>query len=541
MLPEVDSARTSSSTRRGEVADLCLVIPAFNEERRLPPTLDRLSAFSRESGIRLEVIVVNDGGSDRTSSIVAERMATGGPDGLTLQLVHIEHRGKGAAVRAGMTRARAAVVGYCDADLSAGVEAIFQLYRVVEDGADVAISSRALPESVLEVRQPWYREWGGRTFNLVLRKLAGISMRDTQCGLKLFREPVAAELFRYQRIDGFAFDAEIVVLAIRLGHSVKEVPIRWSHVDGSKVSMVRDSFRMSRDVVRIIRRLNRGEVHPLGIPTDQAIQTMATSEEKHWWHVTKRSLVEPWCTQNGPGSRRYLDVGCGGGAMLIQADRHVPSFGVDLSTEVLRHTQVRGMRRIARSDAAQLPFADCSFSTVSALDTVEHYALPGQLLHEIHRVLQPDGRLVVTVPAFQWMWSYADHLLGHYRRYTRPALEHDLTEAGFAIERITYFHSWLLPIAWVFRKVRSLLGRVETADDFPLPTWLNRALLAMGTREVSLLLKRDLPFGLSLLAVAKRVDRLGPSRDAVDVLTSPNPLTGASTANAEAWVTRPVS
>lgn len=173
------------------------------------------------------------------------------------------------------------------------------------------------------------------------------------------------------------------------------------------------------------------------------------------------------------------------------------------------------MQRIARSDAAVLPFASYSFSTVSALDMVEHYAPPRQLLTEIHRVLEPEGRLVVTVPAFEWMWSYADHVLGHYRRYRRPTLEHDLRDAGFEIERITY---WLLPVAWLFRKLRSLLGRVESADDFPLPGWLNRTLLSVASMEVRVLSERNLPFGLSLLAVAKRAQPLrevGPDLSAV--------------------------
>ena len=118
-------------------------------------------------------------------------------------------------------------------------------------------------------------------------------------------------------------------------------------------------------------------------------------------------------------------------------------------------------------------------------------------------MLTPQGTLIITVPAFQWMWSYADHVLGHYRRYTRPMLAAELEGAGFRIERISYFHSWLLPVAWVFRKLRALTGRTESADDFPVPAPINRALNGVCRLELWLMSRMDLPFGLSVFAVAR--------------------------------------
>lgn len=492
--------------------DLSLVVPAYNEEARLPAALERLAAFADESGLALEVIVADDGSTDGTAD-VARRFAV--RDGaaadhlvplMTVRLVTIAHRGKGAAVRAGFKEATGPIVGYCDADLSAGPDALAQLYAEVKGGFDLAIASRALPDSVLAVRQPWYRERAGRIFNALLRRLVGIPFHDTQCGLKLFRQEVATEILRHQRLDGFAFDAELVVLAVRLGYEVKEVPVRWSHDPHTRVSMVRDSMAMSRDIVRIVRRLRVGKLHALGIPADAALEMMTKAEADHWWYVAKRLLIcRYWRTDAVAG--RCLDVGCGGGATLAEASVSMPAFGVDLSADAVGHGRRTGLSTLARAEAAALPFADRSFSVAFALDVLEHHPVPEQLTREIGRVLTDDGLLVVTVPAFQWMWSYSDHVLGHYRRYTRGQLVEELTSAGFRVERATYFHSWLLPAAWTFRRLRALTGRTESADDFPVPAPVNRLLLGVSRLEQRFLVGHDLPFGLSVLAVAR------PDRD----------------------------
>ena len=486
------------------IPDISLVIPAFNEERRLAATLDQIAGFLRDEGLRAELVVVDDGSRDRTRD-VAERWGQGDlHPHVTLKVIGIDHRGKGAAVRAGMTVADAPVVGYCDADRSAGPDAFAAVYRaLVDQRVDVAMGSRGLPESVLPVRQPWYRERAGRVFNLVLRKLAGVPYRDTQCGLKLFRREAARSIFRHQRLDGFAFDAEVVVLAARLGFTSLEVPIRWSHAEESRVSLVRDSLRMLRDVLRIVRRLGRTEVHQPGIPSEAAMRMMVESEESHWWHVAKRKLVQQLVETYAPDGY-CLDVGCGGGATVALVGETVPAFGVDLSMDALDHAVSRGLRGLVRAEGAGLPFADGSFSLALALDVIEHHPQPEEMLREMLRVLRPGGVAVVTVPAFEWMWSHHDHVLGHYRRYTAPRLRAEAARAGFDIERLSYFHSWLLPPAWLFRKLKGLLGRGDTADDFAMPGPLDRMFSEAARIERSVLTRRDLPFGLSVLGVLQK-------------------------------------
>lgn len=344
----------------------------------------------------------------------------------------------------------------------------------------------------------------GKTFNLLLRRLARVPYRDTQCGLKIFRHEAAVEIFRRQRLDGFAFDAEVVVIAATLGYGVEEVPVRWTNSTGSKVSLLRDSVRMARDIARIVRRLGRHTIHPPGIPTDAAMVRMTTAEDRHWWHVAKRELVKTVLRRSEGDA---LDIGCGGGALVADLNGARNAIGVDLSSQALGHARARGLPRLAHAEATSLPFRDGSFASALALDVIEHHPQPERMLAEARRVLADDGLIVVTVPAFAWMWSYADEMLGHYRRYTKDMLRSDLEAAGFQIERVTYFHSWLLPIAWLFRKARKALRRTDGADDFEVPAWLNNLLLRMTRAEQRLLRRRDLPFGLSVLGVARRTKR----------------------------------
>ena len=483
--------------------DLSLVVPVYNEEGRLPATLDRLVAFVGEQRLSLEVVIADDGSTDGTARVFHEWTRTHRPHHVTVRLIPITHRGKGAAVRAGMAHVTAPIVGYCDADLSAGPDAVLQLLQVVRGGADMAMASRGLSGSVLEVRQPWYRERAGRTLNAALRKLTGVPFKDTQCGLKLFRASIARTLFGYQRLDGFAFDIELVLLALRLGYRIEEVPIRWAHATGSKVSLVRDSIRMTRDTLRVVRRLKHGQLQAPGVPSDDAMHVMTGGEDDHWWHVAKRRLVREYVDPSLQ-PRRCLDIGCGGGAMLVEAAALGSVVGMDLSLAALNHAKDRQLPALLMSEAAAVPLAAGAFSTVLALDVIEHHAQPEALLREIHRVLVPGGRVVITVPAFEWMWSYADDVLGHYRRYTRQQLHDELVASGFTVTRVSYFHAWLLPVAWLFRTIRTVLRQTSAADDFAVPHLVNKVLLAVCGLERRLFEKVDLRFGLSVFAVGRK-------------------------------------
>jgi dolichyl-phosphate beta-glucosyltransferase len=238
---------------------LSIVVPAFDEERRIAALLEtvveRGDEWAAAAGMTLcEVIVVDDGSRDATPALLR---SFDGLDGRLRVITFEQNRGKGAAVRAGMLAASGARALLTDVDLSTPLDDMVALAAELDAGADIAIGSRALPGSRVLVHQPAYREFMGKGFNVLLRLLTGLPIRDSQCGFKLFRLASTRLLFERQRVDGFAFDAEICVLAHRLGLQLVEVPVRWENDSRTHVHLVRSSCRMALDLVRIARIARR--------------------------------------------------------------------------------------------------------------------------------------------------------------------------------------------------------------------------------------------------------------------------------------------
>jgi dolichyl-phosphate beta-glucosyltransferase len=214
---------------------LSIVIPAYNEEKRLPATLDRVREYlCAQPDQNWECIVVDDGSKDGTAALV-ERTAASEP---RIRLVkNPGNRGKGYAVRNGMLAAHGAWRLFSDADLSAPIEELPKLRTAAEiHGAVIALGSRALDRSLVSVHQSAFREYSGRFFNLTMRTLTGLPFRDTQCGFKMYRADAAQAVFSRQIEEGFSFDVEDLVIAQRLGLKMVEVPVRWANVEGTKVS-----------------------------------------------------------------------------------------------------------------------------------------------------------------------------------------------------------------------------------------------------------------------------------------------------------------
>lgn len=215
---------------------LSIVIPAYNEQQRLPGTLTTIAAYL--DTIRppfAEVIVVNDGSRDATAEVVREHAAR---DPRLRLLENPGNRGKGYAIRHGMQKAQGEWVLFTDADLSAPIEELDKLWAAVrEQKADGAIGSRALDRSLIGVHQSFFRETSGKFFNLVMRLITGLPYRDTQCGFKLFNRAAAQAVSSRQRIESFGFDVEILFIARKHGFRILEVPVRWDNVEGTKVSL----------------------------------------------------------------------------------------------------------------------------------------------------------------------------------------------------------------------------------------------------------------------------------------------------------------
>jgi glycosyltransferase involved in cell wall biosynthesis len=228
---------SSLSQNRLLTRSISIIIPAFNEQVRLPDTLRRVEEYLEKTAWDFhEIIVVDDGSTDGTLA-TAMTFASANPHVRVLQ--NPGNRGKGYSVRHGMLEARGAWRLFSDADLSTPIEELEKLWCAVEEGEDeVAIGSRALDRSLIGVHQPGYRETMGRFFNGVMRAATGLPIADTQCGFKLFRADVAHELFSRQQLERFGFDAEILYIAFKHGYSIAEIPVRWNHVDGSKVGML---------------------------------------------------------------------------------------------------------------------------------------------------------------------------------------------------------------------------------------------------------------------------------------------------------------
>lgn len=223
---------------------LSVVIPAYNEEKRLPGTLAAILLFLRARGRAFEIVVVDDGSTDQTVAIAEQA----GPEVRVLK--NPGNRGKGYSVRNGMLSAQGEWRLMCDADLSTPIEELSALEEALQGGAQIAIASRAVQGAQLEKRQSIMRESSGRFFNLLVRWLHLRGIKDTQCGFKLFTAGAAEAAFRESRLDGFAFDVEALVLARRKGFTIKEVPVRWRNDEQSRVSFGRglaafvDLFRL---------------------------------------------------------------------------------------------------------------------------------------------------------------------------------------------------------------------------------------------------------------------------------------------------------
>lgn len=236
---------------------LSVIIPAYNEERRLPSTIESVTAYLQRQPYASELIVVDDGSQDRTSAIVEEYRRTQS----LVHLIRNDHCGKGYTVRTGMLAGRGEIVLFCDADLSTPIGAIANLLPWFEHGYDIVIASRE-GIGAHRIKEPFYRHMMGRIFNYIVRLLTVADIQDTQCGFKAFRRTVAQDIFKRvllygetaRRVSGpmvTAFDVEVLFIGVKCGYKIKEVPTEWIYSDETKVNPLRDSWRNFRDVVLV--------------------------------------------------------------------------------------------------------------------------------------------------------------------------------------------------------------------------------------------------------------------------------------------------
>jgi len=239
-----------------------IVLPAYNESERVASTLEKILAHSEQRGWKTEVIVVNDGSTDDTARLVSGYAAR--HPGVRL-LDNPGNRGKGYSVRNGMLHATGDILLFSDADLSSPIVEADKLFAAIAAGADVAIGSRWLKAELQTKRQPLHRQVFGRAFNLALRIVLGLNFKDTQCGFKAFTRDAAQKLFTLQKIERWGFDPELLYLARTLHLKVVEVPVTWSHREGTRINPLRDGIRMLGEMLTIRWNALSGKYAVLGV------------------------------------------------------------------------------------------------------------------------------------------------------------------------------------------------------------------------------------------------------------------------------------
>jgi dolichyl-phosphate beta-glucosyltransferase len=242
------------SDRDSKSIFLSVVFPVYNKETRIAASIDATVAYLAGKPFAAEIIVVDDGSRDRTAEAAGAALAGRVPSRV---IRREKNRGKGASVREGVLAASGEIILFSDDDLSTPIGEFDKLFAALQAGADVAIGSRALPESDIRVRQRRLRELMGKAFNLLVRLFVLKGYRDTQCGFKAFRRAAAMDLFSRLRTDGFGFDVEVLALCRELGYRVAEVPVVWSDSRPSRVRLVRGSLGMLGEIRRIRRLVRR--------------------------------------------------------------------------------------------------------------------------------------------------------------------------------------------------------------------------------------------------------------------------------------------
>jgi glycosyltransferase involved in cell wall biosynthesis len=244
-----------------------IVVPAYNEGVRLGKSLRAIVSYLKDYPAETELIVVDDGSTDSTADIARAELADS--QGVRTSVISYQSNlGKGRAVRLGLLASRGEIALFTDADLSTPITETPKLVDpIVQRHCDLAFGSRALDRSLIGVHQSWRREQGGRIFNLAVRLATGLPFWDTQCGFKAFRMSTCRPIVEGATIDRFGFDVELLYVAYRAGLKLKEIPVRWDHVEGSKINLASDSLKMLSEVGRIRQQARRGVY-------DRAIKTV---------------------------------------------------------------------------------------------------------------------------------------------------------------------------------------------------------------------------------------------------------------------------
>lgn len=464
---------------------MSIVLPAFNEENVIAGTIEAMSDYLEGTGLSWEIIAVDDGSTDETLTILIDLQSRV----RELRVIQLErNRGKGAAVRAGVLEARGAVIGFTDADQPYRFANLGEAIALVHSGAtDIAIGARDLAESEHDDSYPFVRHISGRLFSLIVGAFLIRGIPDTQCGLKVFSSSAASMIFRQGKIDSFGFDFETLYLAQKYGFRIARIPVGMTHRHESKVSVIRDSLRMLRDLMRV--RLNdrylRYRAAP-PCPVCLSIETWSLTQiedrvVRHCRRCKCRYLaqfpdprdlrelyesgyygsVDPESVGYGerdddcelataqrrakalrgtlPAGARVLEIGCGLGHFGLAIRDTYEFEGVDLSITAIERSRELGLN-VVRADVETYVSTSGTFDAIAAFHVIEHLLDPHMALEKMRGLLKPGGLLLLATPDTEsvlcsisgdrWVsYKFPEHVI----LYSRSALLELLEQNGFEI------------------------------------------------------------------------------------------------------------
>jgi dolichyl-phosphate beta-glucosyltransferase len=486
--------------------DISVVIPAKDESKRLPNFLNKIVEYTQQSSLVYEIIVIDDGSSDNTSEVASAYKSK-----FTFFKViqFSKNRGKGQAVQTGLLEAKGEVVAFLDADGATPIEEIEQNLQYFDQGFEIVIGSRVVADNKHTIKAKAYRKWIGRIFNILVHLVLFKNFEDTQCGFKMFKKEVVSPLFSRLNIKGFGFDLEILYLAHKMGYEIKEAPVNWTHVDDSKINLITDSLKMFINIFQI----RNWHFTPINMQTKfmsvKEITYMYSLEKHHWWFQSKNELIKNLISKLDRKFKFILDAGCGTGLNLSYLKNFGTCFGCDVVLEALQFCKKNELTNLSQCNLEGICLKDKSFDLVTILDVIEHVDNPEKVLAELRRVLRDDGTLIVSVPAFKFLWSQHDDALNHLRRYEKKELKELLEFCGFEVKKMGYFFFVPFLIVLPIRVIRKLFVKKgeSTSDTTTLPPkFLNSLLKWMLKIEAKLAAKFSLPFGTTLFAVLSKAN-----------------------------------
>lgn len=484
--------------------DISVVIPAFNESIRLPTFLKELIEYCKKSQKSYEIIVIDDGSFDHTAQTALEFQAV-----FPSLFVHKlgTNRGKGYAVKYGLFKSRGKICLFMDADGSTPPTEIERNLFYLDEGYDIFIGSRVLPSEDRILKVAFHRKAIGTVFNFFVKKILATQIKDTQCGFKIFKKEIINPLFSRMNINGFGFDLEILYLAHKMGYKVKEGPISWRHVRGSKVNLFLDSMKMFINIVQV-RNWHCTPINPQSLylgPDEYSF--MFEMENTHWWFISRNGFVMHLIKSMDKSFPAILDAGSGTGVNLSSLSKLGDAFGLDISNQAIQFCRKRNLKKLVRGLLEQIGFKTGTFDLIICLDVLEHTVDPLRTLGELKRTLRDDGKMIITVPAFRFLWSQHDEALSHLRRYTKEQLQLELQEAGMRIEKTGYFFFASFFVVAPVRILRKFLPKefVSKSDTTTLPPrLLNEFLIKLFSLEIKSIDNFALPFGTTLYAVVSK-------------------------------------